>query len=120
MPKRWRHRAAAIRLQPNDVDTVDQVAWRLATSPDAAIRDGQQAIELAQLAVRRSEGNDPRPLSALAAAYAEVGQFSQAVEMAQRAINVAAQRGDAADNIRAQIKLYRANRPYHGSPGQPQ
>ncbi|MGA7699259.1 MAG: tetratricopeptide repeat protein, partial [Thermoguttaceae bacterium] len=113
----WR---AALRLQPNDVDTVDQVAWRLATSPDAAIRDGQQAIELAQLAVRRSEGNDPRPLSALAAAYAEVGQFSQAVEMAQRAINVAAQRGDAADDIRAQIKLYRANRPYHGSPGQPQ
>ena len=41
----WRE---ALRLEPNNVDTVDEVAWRLATSPDASIRNGRQAIDLAR------------------------------------------------------------------------
>ena len=86
----------ALRLEPNNVDTLDQVAWRLATCPDASIRDGQKAIELAERAVQLSKAMSPRPLSTLAAAYAEVGRFSEAVETAQRAIELAVQRGDTA------------------------
>ncbi len=89
----WR---AALRIEPNNVDTVDEVAWRLATSADASLRDGRQAIELARQAVRLSNGEAPRPLSTLAAAYAEAGQFAEAVKTAQRAIDLAARRGDAA------------------------
>ena len=62
----WR---TALRLQPHNVDTVDQVAWRLATSPDVSVRDGRQAVELAQQAVRLSRGEDPRPISTLACRY---------------------------------------------------
>jgi protein O-mannosyl-transferase len=114
----WRK---TLRLQPNNVDTVDQVAWRLATCPDASIRNGKEALDLAQRAVRLSGGDDPTPLGTLAAAYAEVGQYSEAVETAQRAIELAARRGDAATagDFRAQIKFYRANSPYHEPPGQP-
>ena len=112
----------ALRLEPNNVDTVDEVAWRLATSPDASIRDGRQALDLARRAVRLSHGDVPRPLGTLAAAYAEVGQFSEAVETARRAIDLAVRLGDGAteEELRAQINVYRANRPYHESPGQPQ
>jgi tetratricopeptide (TPR) repeat protein len=125
----WRE---ALRLQPNNVDTVDQVAWRLATSPDASIRNGEKALELAERAVQLSNGNDPKRLGTLAAAYAEVGRFSEAVETAERAIDLAvrlenaetadairAQIKETADALRAQIKLYRANRPYHEQPGEP-
>jgi tetratricopeptide (TPR) repeat protein len=125
----WRE---ALRLQPNNVDTVDQVAWRLATSPDASLRNGEKALELAQRAIRLSNGNDPKRLGTLAAAYAEVRRFSEAVETAERAIDLAvrlenaetadairAQIKETADALRAQIKLYRANRPYHEQPGEP-
>ena len=125
----WRE---ALRLQPNNVDTVDQVAWRLATSPDASLRNGEKALELAERAIRLSNGNDPKRLGTLAAAYAEVGRFSEAVETADRAIDLAvrlenaetvdairAQIKETADALRAQIKLYRANRPYHEQPGEP-
>ena len=112
----------ALRLEPNNIDTVDEVAWRLATSPDASIRNGRQAIDLAREAVRLSHGDDPRPLGTLAAAYAEIGQFSDAVETAQQAIDLAMRLGEkeTAEELRAQIAVYRANRPYHESPGQPQ
>jgi tetratricopeptide (TPR) repeat protein len=115
----WRE---ALRLEPNNIDTVDEVAWRLATSPDASIRNGRQALDLAREAVRLSHGDVPRPLGTLAAAYAEIGQFSEAVETAQRAIDLAVRLGDGAtaEELRAQITVYRANRPYHESPGQPQ
>jgi tetratricopeptide (TPR) repeat protein len=118
----WRD---ALRLQPENADTVDEVAWRLATSPDSSIRDGRQALELARRAIELSQGEDPRPLSTLAAAYAEVGQFAEAIETAQRAIEIAEQLSErapsgaaraeikaVAEDIRAQMKFYRANRPY--------
>jgi protein O-mannosyl-transferase len=115
----WR---AALQLEPNNVDTVDQVAWRLATSPDAAVRDGKKAIKLAQRAIELSHGEAPRPMSTLAAAYAEDGQFAEASRTAEQAIDLAVRRGEtaAADEFRAQLKRYRANRPYRESPGQSQ
>ena len=89
----WR---AALRLEPDNVDTVEQVAWRLATSPDASVRNGRRAVELAQRAVQLSGGDDPRPIGTLAAALAEAGRFPEAVEIAQQAIKVAMRRRDAA------------------------
>ncbi len=115
-----RHWATVAQLQPESVDAVDDLAWRLATYPDASLRDGQRAIALAEQAIQLSKGEAAKPLSTLAAAYAETGRFAEAVETAKRAIDVAMQHGETAvaDDIRAQIDLYRANRPYHGSPGQ--
>jgi tetratricopeptide (TPR) repeat protein len=111
----WRD---ALQLEPNNVNTVDQTAWMLATCPDAAIRDGKEALELAQRAVQLSKGDVPMPLGTLAAAYAEVGRFSDAVETAQRAIDRAVELKDSelVGAFRAQIKSYRANRPYRESP----
>ena len=111
----WRE---AVLLQPNNANTLDELAWRLATCPDASIRDGRQALDLARRAVQLSNGDDPIPLGTLAAAYAEAGQFSEAVKTAQQAIELAAKRGKKAKrkSSAAQIKLYRAHRPYHELP----
>ncbi len=82
----WRE---ALRLQPDDVDALDQLAWALATSPEASIRNGPEAVALARRAVQLGDGRDADLLATLAAAYAEAGRFSEAVETAERAISLA-------------------------------
>jgi Flp pilus assembly protein TadD len=107
----WRE---AIRLQPNHAKFLNQLAWVLATSPTGEIRDGTEAVGLARQALRLSGGQEPAILDTLAAAYAEAGRFSEAVETLKRAVSLAAARGDTAlaDAIRPRIKLYRAATPY--------
>jgi tetratricopeptide (TPR) repeat protein len=57
---------------------------------DAKIaRDGAQAVALAERAVRLTGGRQPAVLDALAAAYAEAGRFSEAVDIAGQALQLA-------------------------------
>jgi protein O-mannosyl-transferase len=91
-------------------------AWRLATDPDANLRDPQQAYELAGQAVE-GEANPPAPLlDALAAALAARGDFEEAARTAQRALDRAAAAGDLAlaNAIRDRLQLYQ-----HGKPALP-
>src|SRR5208282_4761389 len=81
-----------LELQPNDADIHNVVAWMLATSPEATVRDGARAIELARRANQLSAGDDPMILRTLAAAYAEAGRFPEAVSTAQRALQLATAR----------------------------
>jgi tetratricopeptide (TPR) repeat protein len=107
----WRE---GLELQPNDGPTLRRAAWVLGTSPDAAIRDGGEALALAVRAVELSGGKDARVLDTLAAAYAEKGQFANAVLTARRAQAQAAQEKQAAlaREIGARIALYEAEQPY--------
>ena len=73
---------------------------------------------LAQLAVGLSGGNASPYQGTLAAAYAEAGQFTEAVKTASDAIGVATQRNDAelADSTRARLRFYQAGKAWHESP----
>jgi tetratricopeptide (TPR) repeat protein len=104
----------SIRLQPNDATTLRQAAWVLATSPDATLRNGDEALAFAVRAVELSGGNDARMLDTLAAAYAEKGQFADAVLTARRALAHAARENQPAlaDGIRTRIALYEADQPF--------
>ena len=107
----WRE---AVRLQPTDIGSVSQLASLLATCPETSIRNGDEAVYLARWAVELSKGRKPTVLGTLAAAYAEAGQFSKAIEAAERAVALASTDGNVAlaDTLRAQIKLYQAGSPY--------
>ena len=61
----------------------------LATCPQAALRNGKKAVELAERAKALTGGEDPIILHTLAAAFAEAGRFSEAVETAQHALRLA-------------------------------
>jgi protein O-mannosyl-transferase len=115
----WREE---VRLQPNNLRAVNQLAWTMATWPAASVRNGAEAAELAQWAVKLSGGKEPVPLGTLAAAYAEAGRFAEAVKAAEQAIALAAARNDAvtADTLRRQCQRYRAGTPYRESPIRPQ
>ncbi|MGP8243266.1 MAG: tetratricopeptide repeat protein [Bryobacteraceae bacterium] len=107
----WRE---AIRLEPNDRTALGGAAWVLATSPDAAIRDGDEALGFAVRVVELSGGKDARVLDTLAAAYAEKRQFADAALTARRALARATEANQSAlaGEIRARIGLYEAGRPF--------
>ena len=69
----------SIRLDPNDFHAYDSRAWLWATCPDAKYRDGKKAVESATKACELSNWKEAYPIGALAAAYAEAGDFDAAV-----------------------------------------
>jgi tetratricopeptide (TPR) repeat protein len=107
----WRE---GLQLQPNDPPALRRVAWVLATSPDAALRDGAEALAFAVRALELSGGKDAQALDALAAAYAEKGQFANATLTARRAQARAAQQNQPAlaRDIAARLALYEAGQPF--------
>ena len=72
------HYAEAIRLQPDLLEALSNLAWIRATSEDSGLRNGPEAVRLAERACRLASRQVPGALDTLAAAYAEAGRFSEA------------------------------------------
>lgn len=79
----------ALQLSPQSVAVHNNLAWLLATCSDASLRDGPEAVVLAEQADKLSGGNDPLILHTLAAAYAQAGQTVKAMEVARHAKELA-------------------------------
>lgn len=107
------HYEKALALAPEDPHSRNNIAWVLATSSDASIRDGTKAVGFAQEAVQLSGGREPRFLRTLAAAYAESGRFSEALAVAQQAAVIASMQGktDVANRVHKDLVLYRGRVP---------
>jgi len=107
----WRE---GLHIDPNDVPLLTQTAWLLATCPEASIRNGTEAAGLAERALQLSGGQDPETLDTLAAAYAEVGRFAEALQTARRALDLATQQNlrPLTEALKARIALYEAKTPY--------
>lgn len=103
----------ALQLAPNPTATTT-LAWILATSGDAPLRDGRAALALIE-PLAGQEPADPTVLSAFAAALAEVGRFTDAAIQAERALDVARAAGDQGSLALLQRRLdsYRSQRPWH-------
>jgi len=96
-------------------DALRNLAWLLATSPEPKVRDGGQAIVVAERANQLTGYENPIALDTLAAAYAEAGRFDNAVATESRAVELAraADKNDLADRFAARLALYRENKPFH-------
>lgn len=106
----------SLRVDPDMPDSMNGLAWLLATCPDASIRDGARAVRLAQEACEETKYRKANMLGTLAAAFAETGQYDKAVAMAQRAI-IVARAHDQPDWVQLNqewLKCYVAHQPYHG------
>jgi tetratricopeptide (TPR) repeat protein len=104
--KRLREIAAGA---PDSPRMLDEVAWLLATYPDPKARDGTEAVRLAERACALTERRIPALLDTLAAAYAEAGEFSHAISVAEEALNRAHAAGDddavkLSENILASLR----------------
>jgi len=113
-----RYREALVHLQaahaanPGDVGIANNLAWLLATCPDATCRDGQQALRLAEWACEATKYKSPPLLDSLAAAYAEMGRFEEAVRTIQLALAlVRSNPQGSTETLDARLELYLAARP---------
>ena len=103
----------AVELRPANIYLLNDLAWCLATATDAGVRNGAEALTLAQKAVKLGGANNPLILQTLAAAYAETGRYAEALETAQTAerLAAAANKDALARQLQEEMHLYNAGLP---------
>ena len=106
----------ALRLEPGFQEAAVRLSWVLATSNDPAVRDGREAVRLAERWATATRRQDPAVLDVLAAAYAETGSWDEAVATARQAVKLAAAAGRAAqaEQIEGRLRLYQQQTPFRG------
>jgi tetratricopeptide (TPR) repeat protein len=104
----------ALEAAPDSSPALADLAWLLATHPDADIRAPQPAVRLAERAAALTGHQDPRILDVLSVASAAALQFERAVTVARTALALAAQRGASqlAEEISARLRLFEQRRSY--------
>jgi len=107
----------ATAVDANNVRPVADLAWLLAVCPQDDVRDGARAVDLARRACAVTNYRSPVLLNTLSAAYAEVGNFPEAVATANKALNlVDPQDKFLAQWIRQNLERYRAGKPCRAGP----
>jgi len=110
-----------LHSHPDNVKVLDRTAWILATHPDASVRNGARAVELARRAAKLTNFQHPTMLDTLAAAEAESGRFAEAVAVAKQALALLAGQNDAgaaamAEAVKSRMERYRSGAPYRETP----
>jgi Flp pilus assembly protein TadD len=117
------HFQRALEIRPDLAETYNpevnnNLAWFLATDPDASKRNGALAVKLAEDACRKTHYQEPVIVGTLAAAYAKAGRFDEAIAAAQKAYALASPSGDQKllERIQEHLASYRNHQPYRESP----
>jgi protein O-mannosyl-transferase len=101
-----------LEIAPRSVPALNNLAWIFATYSDPAFRNDAKALELAQEANEFSGGSNPVILRTLAAAHANTGQFSRAIEVGQLALSLADRQSRLANALQQDIAGYQAGLPH--------
>jgi tetratricopeptide (TPR) repeat protein len=104
---------AVLRLNPTLSGALNNLAWLLATHPDPSIRNGPEALRLAEQAVETAGGESPRVFETLAAARAAVGQFDAAAASQRRALELVGATADERQraSMEQRLALYEKGQP---------
>jgi Flp pilus assembly protein TadD len=102
-----------IQLKPKAVRAYNMLAWVLAICPQDNIRDGKKAVALASQACDMSGWTNYAYIDTLAAAYAETGNFEQAVKYQKQASSMNGIPEGNRTNVQNRLELYLQHKPYH-------
>ncbi len=104
-----------VELQTNSIIALNNLAWLLATATDARLRNGKEAVPLAEHACQLTQNQQAFLIGTLAAAYAEAGRFDDATAAAQKAHDVALASGqkEIADRNEQLMEIYKSGRAFH-------
>ncbi len=102
---------SALRQQYQRSDVLNSRAWLLATCPTDKLRDGKQAVIDATSACNLGRWIDDGQVDTLAAAYAEDGDFEQAVKWQEKAISLL-KNEPRRSAYESRVKMYREGKPY--------
>jgi tetratricopeptide (TPR) repeat protein len=109
----WR---GELRADPNNTMALNNIAWIQATCLDEAFRDGTNAVALATKACDLIEWKSWVVLETLAAAYAELGDFENAIKSTERAIGLEGTPGSNRQKLFERLEEFRANTPLRDGP----
>jgi len=109
------HYQRALELDTNSVPALNNLAGLLATASDPQLRNGKEAVRMAERACQLTQYKQASPVGTLAAAYAEAGRFDDAVATAQNARVLALAHGqeEFAATMNSLLELYKSGRAYH-------
>ncbi|MCP4710548.1 MAG: tetratricopeptide repeat protein, partial [Planctomycetes bacterium] len=104
----------SLKYKSDNPECLYGLSWLLATSDDDQLRNGSEALALAQKGCELTQYQRPENLGALAAAFAETGRFTEAIDTIQKAIDLFRSTGLNlhADNAERQLKQYQAQKPF--------
>jgi tetratricopeptide (TPR) repeat protein len=108
----WTHTA---RLKPDFVEVLTNLAWILATTKNGNIYNPDEAVKYAKRGCELTDYKQAESLDTLAVTYAAASSFPEAIETAEKAIELARVAGkkDLGEAIRKRLELYKASQPYH-------
>lgn len=111
------HMEEASRLQPVNGAIQNSLAWMLATAPQHSLRNGARAVQFAGQASHDTGTENPIILRTLAAAYAQAGDFADAVKTAEDAVQLAGSQGNTAlaAALPREIALYKAGHSFEAA-----
>jgi serine/threonine-protein kinase len=95
---------------------LNDVAWFFATCPDQSGRDGRKAVDLATKACEMTQWNDTHALDTLAAAFAEAGDFDEAIKWQAHALSLIAATAEERAGVEKRLALYQDHHPYRQEP----
>jgi len=101
----------ALQLQPDRSDVLNNLAWTLATASPTSLRNGSEAVKLAEHAAVLTNGKDAVVLNTLTAAYAQAGRFEEALGTARNLLRFAESTDSAlASKIKKEMEFYKAHK----------
>jgi len=114
-----KHYQSILAVDTNSVAAMSSLSWLCATASDPRLRNGNEAVRLAERACQLTQNQEASLVGILAAAYAEAGRLSNAVVAAEKARTLALAQGqkDVAARTEQLLKLYKSGQPYHQEAG---
>jgi tetratricopeptide (TPR) repeat protein len=94
---------------------LNSIAWLRSTSPRKSLRDGKEAVQEATQACEMTGWKNWAYLDTLAAAYAETGDFENAVKFQTQAIEMSAASDGRRAGMLKRLELYHKQKPYRES-----
>lgn len=112
------HLEKALEINSGHMNAEVNLAWVLATSSDDSLRNGARAVQFAEDVINRAGHPNAIVLRTLAAAYAEIGRFNDAITTAQQAIEIARASGNEGliVDLERSIAAYQSNQPIRSGP----
>lgn len=102
---------------PDAPPILNELAWFFATQPDATLRNGPEAVRLAEHACALTGRAVPEMLATLAAAYAESGRIPEAVSVAEEARARSSSNPDVMKLTEKLLAAFRGNQPFRDESG---
>jgi len=111
--------ANAKKLAPNDNIILNNVAWFKATCPDGTFRNGKAALQESMKACEITKWKDADHLDTLAVAYAETGDFENAIKSVMQALGTKGVPSGTREKMDKHLHLFRQHKPWREEPKVP-